>query len=56
MIDLNKLTPLQHKVAHRFLDALRNRQRVCFEDFPEMEPDDFEELAEAIIAFMEGRH
>ena len=53
MVDLNKLTPLQNKVAHKFMDALQAGKRVNFEDFPEMEQSEFEELAERICDAIE---
>jgi hypothetical protein len=56
MVDLERLTPLQQRVAHRFIDALQRGERVCFEDFPEMEQQEFEELADAIVAAVARRH
>lgn len=50
MVDLERLTPLQTEVAHKFLDALIRGQTVCFEDFPEMDQREFEALADAIVA------
>lgn len=56
MVDLERLTPLQTQVAHKFLDALERGETVSFEDFPEMNQREFEELADAIVAAAARRH
>ena len=55
-IDLDNLTPLQDRVAREFLAALLLGKRVCFQDFPDMDQDEFEQLADAIVVALQWRH
>ena len=52
MVDLNQLSAHETAFVYEFLDHMRVRGRVCSEDFPEMDPDRFDELAEAILTVM----
>lgn len=55
-VALERLTPLQEKVAHLFLDALLRGERVSFADFPDLPQKEFEALADAIVAAAARRH
>lgn len=55
-VDLQALTPRQKEVAHRFLDALMRGNCVSFVDFPEIPREEFEALADAIVATAARKH
>lgn len=52
MVDLDQLSGEEAEFVTNFLDHLFAHGAVCCADFPEMDPDRFEELAEAIVDFV----
>lgn len=51
-IDLNKLTEKQTAAAHKFLGLLKNGKEFTALDFPDLQEDEFENLADAIFEAM----
>ena len=48
-VDVNDLTPEQEEVLDRFLSALAAGESVSRHDFPEMDGEDFDALAQAVL-------
>lgn len=52
MVDLDNLSDDETSFVHQFLDRLMMHGRVMSSDFPEMNPDRFDQLANAIMTEM----
>lgn len=53
---LDDLTPEEKALANEFLDALVGGRQVNFLDFPGWEQEEFERVADAVVAAVMKRH
>lgn len=55
VINLDNMTPHQKAIANRFIDALLSGKPVSCLDFPDVNEDEFTEIADAVCLQLEEK-